>query len=332
MKTKEISPLIALSIISHPFALSSVERSEIATPPTSHRKMKYLLMPAPVIKPMGTYVGELQERWQFPSDHLPIGITYGDLHIGSWNVLDTAYMNWVLENSQGLQKSQIVDEHIYIDGKLTLRDIHVADLVSQMLTHPTHPRSILSLQECSRAFIKYLKGKLPENFKIITHHGNAVVIDQNLFDVASSNEIFGVFSETAQRSFQEIILKRKDTGELLRIFNAHLPGDPLGPARFEFAEYIYKTHNPDLQSIAMGDMNFNEIEMADAMLASFERSDFQIFSPYCTNISVAASDNPFTSKAIDHFILFSPKDAKVNAAEDVLIGLNPISQLLTSPN
>ena len=79
--------------------------------------MKHQLAAAPQFQAMGTYVGELQEKWQFPSDHLPIGMTFEDLHIASWNVLDAKYMDWVMEkDSQGLKRSMIGEEHVYIEG------------------------------------------------------------------------------------------------------------------------------------------------------------------------------------------------------------------------
>lgn len=41
------------------------------------------------------YVGKVHEKWQFPSDHLPIGATIGDFNIATWNVLNNVYLNWV---------------------------------------------------------------------------------------------------------------------------------------------------------------------------------------------------------------------------------------------
>src|SRR5262245_28568615 len=51
---------------------------------TSLRRAKHQLAMTPILQPIGTYVGELQEKWQFPSDHLPIGMTFEDHHIASW--------------------------------------------------------------------------------------------------------------------------------------------------------------------------------------------------------------------------------------------------------
>ena len=48
-------------------------------------------------------MGELHEKWQFPSDHLPVGIEVDGVKIISWNVLNNVYMEWVTtKDSQGL--------------------------------------------------------------------------------------------------------------------------------------------------------------------------------------------------------------------------------------
>ena len=107
----------------------------------------------PLSQTSRVYVGELQERWKFPSDHLPIGISIQDtttsFRVISWNVLNSAYMKWIYDNSQGLARSDLTKEDIPIkEGGLTLREQHVIDLVQSFST------DILCLQECSEIFIK----------------------------------------------------------------------------------------------------------------------------------------------------------------------------------
>jgi endonuclease/exonuclease/phosphatase family metal-dependent hydrolase len=280
---------------------------------------------------MGTYVGELQELWQFPSDHLPIAMTLDHLNFVSWNVLDAEYMSWVTEkNSQGISRSMIADEHVYINqSRLTIRDRHIVDLILQMISHPTHPRSILSLQECSKSFIEELRNRLPSQFEIISNHGNAVLLDRHAFDLIEAKEVSGVFSDAPYRSFQDISVRRRDTGQPLRLINTHLPGDPTQPGRFEFARYLASTFDPELTTIAMGDMNFDELEMEDAMKQAFPNdSSFSLYSPYCTNIS----PNVFKSKAIDHFLVYSPAKSPValNSPDQIMPGLNPIVFILNT--
>jgi endonuclease/exonuclease/phosphatase family metal-dependent hydrolase len=237
-------------------------------------------------------------------------------------------MSWVTEkDSQGLKRSMIVDEHVYIEGtNLTLRDKHVVELILQMLSSPTHPRSILTLQECNKPFLKELLARLPENYTIIASHGDAIVIDTNLYGIVSAKNVSGIFSETPSRGFQDVTLQNWLTGKKLRMLNVHLPGDPLHPARFEFAAYLSSTFDPSIATIASGDMNFNEIEMQEALDQAFanERA-FDLYSPYCTNISPFA----FTSKAIDHYMVYAPEqEVQVNSAEEVMQGLSKTLDLL----
>ncbi len=228
---------------------------------------------------------------------------FGDLHIASWNVLDSNYMDWVIErNHQGLARSIIGDEHIYIDNsELTVRDKHTARLVVEMALYTKSGKDLIALQECNDAFINELKSQLPDHFHIIQSYGEALVLNMNIFDVVDFKSVEGIFSENRKKSIQSTALRIKNSGEILHIVNAHLPGDPLKPARFEFAEYLVKfQQNHDQEVIiAMGDMNFNELEMKQ----SFENANaelWQQFSPYCTNISPYT----FVSKDIDHFFVF----------------------------
>ena len=133
-------------------------------------------------------------------------MTFDNLHFVSWNVLDAEYMSWVTEkNSQGLSRSMIADEHVYIgDSKLTVRDQHVADLILQTISHPTHPRSILSLQECSEPFITELRSRLPAHFEIISNHGEAVLMDRRRFELLEAKAVTGIFSDAPYKTLQDI--------------------------------------------------------------------------------------------------------------------------------
>src|SRR5579872_6905049 len=107
MSDSRISALLALSLISSPAAMSAAglypkaaaTSVEATSQRSSIRRMKHQLAAMPSLQPKGVYVGELQELWQFPSDHLPIGMTFDDLHFVSWNVLDAEYMSWVTEKN-----------------------------------------------------------------------------------------------------------------------------------------------------------------------------------------------------------------------------------------
>ena len=334
MKNLKISISLAMIMARAPIISEQQTQNVASTEKTTSYKasitrIKELLSQSTKLEPKGTYVGKLKERWQFPSDHLPIGITIGDTHIASWNVLDADYMSWITEkDSQGLKRSMIVDEHIYIEARnLTVREIHIIDMILQMISHRTHPKSLIALQECNKAFVKEVSLSLPEGFKIISHKGQSFIIDTKVYTILNAKAVFGVFCQTPQRGVQEIFLQNNVTGEELRLINAHLPGDPLHPARFEFTQYLAKTFDPAIPTIAMGDMNFNEFEMKQALDQAFgEEGPFILHSSYCTNITPFT----FTSKIIDHFLVYAPSQMKVkiNTAEEVITGLTPMVDLL----
>jgi hypothetical protein len=250
-------------------------------------------------------------------------------------VMNSEYFDWITTDDQGLARSLIAQEHVFIgDSKLTLRDVHNIDLILEMLEHPTHPRSLLSLQECSAPFLEELQKRLPENIKIISDSDhlkkdqNVVLYDTRALLLKEQKSVTGVFSEQPERPFQDLLFDRLDTGEQIRILNGHLPGNPEGPARDEFAAYLARTESESIATIAMGDMNFNELEMEDALRKAYpgRAPSYAVLSPYCTNIG------PYVciSKAIDHFLVRLPfsSEIKINCPEEVLSGLSEIVALL----
>jgi endonuclease/exonuclease/phosphatase family metal-dependent hydrolase len=281
---------------------------------------------------MGISVGELQEQWQFPSDHLPIGMTFENVHFASWNVLNAKSMKWVTEkNTQGLSRSLIADEHVYIeDSELTVREQHVADLILQMIAHPTHPRSILSLQECSQPFVAELRARLPAHFEVISEGDNAILLDRRLFEVVSSETVSGIFLHAPTKTLQNVTMRYLPDQQHWRLVNAHVDGDPTKPSHIQFAQYLADTFDPTLPTFAMGDMNFNELEMADALKQAFPNdAPFSLHSPYCTNISPRV----FQSKAIDHFLIYSPENVPISLSRpnEILPGLDATASLLNPP-
>jgi hypothetical protein len=286
--------------------------------------------------PRTQYVGQLQEKWQFPSDHLPIGMTIDGLNLASWNVLNSAHMRWIEENAQGLSRSQITQEHIYIDGtQLTIRDLRVIENIKSMLAHPTHPRSVISLQECSQALIQELKKQLPEEYGIVLSpaiplkNQNSVIYDKRALEYDSSRSQIqkGLFSIQPNKTVMNLCFVQKEGArQTIRVINAHLPGEPGNPAPAEFAAYVTAISTPDTITIAMGDMNFNEVEMGSAFEKSIPSGmDFNLIAPYCTNIGLN-----LYSKSIDHFFVFTQGQHEISrsSAEEVMIGLTESVHLL----
>ncbi len=338
MMVENIQILSALSVLSAPLAanpqmIAPQESVRVISPKASLRRLAAETALPPVLQPRGQYVGELQESWTFPSDHLPIGMSTEGLNVASWNVMNTAYMNWVEMNSQGLKRSALTQENIIInESGLTVRDRHNVDLILEMLFQPGKPQAVLSLQECSIAFLEELEERLPPQFKVIREREgfpkdqNALIYDRSVLDLLKNSTVVGVYSEDS-RPFQDILFDRIDGKGPLRILNAHVPGDPNGPARYEFAEYLAKTENKAILTIAMGDMNFNELEMQDALQEAYrgKRPHYTLLTPYCTNIN----PNSFVSKAIDHFLINRPAESStISQPDELLPGLQKVVDLL----
>ena len=292
------------------------------------KRLRYQLAPPPRFAPQGTYVGELQEKWAFPSDHLPIGAVLDGIKVISWNVLNPLFIGWVIDkNSQGLSRSQIAQEHIPMpNSSITIRENHI---IEELLSMIKKGQSVLSLQECGTPFLNELEARLPSGFcllreqKGIVNNQNAVIYNNQELTVLEQRAPVGVFSQTSH-SFQDILFKRKGDLGLVRIVNAHLPGDPIGPARFEFASYLKQSHQADIPTVALGDMNFNELEMQEA----FQASPFAIYTPYCTNVA----PNILVSKAIDHFIVEGFSAIAMQKPDAISPGLSRLVSLLTQEN
>jgi endonuclease/exonuclease/phosphatase family metal-dependent hydrolase len=288
------------------------------------------LLALKAVKLEGNYVGELQERWRFPSDHLPIGVTIDGFHVATWNVLNAEFMRWVEMDTQGLKNSIIMEEHVSVDDShLTVRDQHVADQIIQMIEHPTHPRSILSLQECSMPFIEELKRRLPENMKMVLC-SDASVKDQNVIIYDSQQFAYlkdesrivrdAYPSEGYGRALMDAVFQNWSTNIKYRVINAHVPGNPDLPGRLEFAKYVMSRESQDYVTMAMGDMNFELQEMNEAFRSAsldLEKTNpFEGYAAYYTNIGIDKR-----AKTIDAIFVSGGKfdsTVSVNRPQEVL--------------
>lgn len=266
------------------------------------------------------HVGELHEKWRFPSDHLPVGIEVNGVRIISWNVLNNAYIEWVTDkDSQGLNGSLISELNVVVnkDG-LTMRDVLVADMVQKMMDQG----QVVALQECSQPFLKHLQERLPSEWDIAKSF-NTNRIDQDVILYNKTQLTFqSNLSETSQsaypsvpgRPLQNAYFSNKD-GRDLRIINAHIPGDPTKPGREEFAQYVQRYHKEGSVTVALGDNNFER----DEMIAAYRKagfSDFSIHSPWKTNIDPETKE----SKGIDHLFVIGDENSRDLKSGEILVG------------
>lgn len=208
-------------------------------------------------------VGELGALWQFPSDHLPIGGSIGDIHFAMWNILSTHFLSFIEDNGQGLRDSLIKTSNIPVqEGKsLTVREQMIIDQVLQMFEHKTHPRALIALEETNDTVFQELNKIAPPNMVVIMplltdpHNRDIFIYNSDRF---SQGEIHGIKYDVAPKNvISEITLKDKQTGLEYRFIQSHVPGGPVNsPAgRKQFSEYVINEFDPEKTTIIMGDMN-----------------------------------------------------------------------------
>jgi len=282
--------------------------------------------------PSNVEIGQLGERWQFPSDHLPVGAYVDGIEMASWNVLNTAYMSWVEElNTQGLKGSLITTANQVVDGAtgLTLRDQLTVQAIVKMISHPTHPKQLISLQECGPAFLQELKNALPDHMQIVytqetpkPRNQDIVVIDTRQLKLKTELvQVDYPYACSPGRPVINLVLEKGDKS--YRLINAHLPGDPTLPGKEEFAAYV--NGFSDDVVLAMGDMNFTRDEMQSAFLnQGGQNLPFSLISSYPTNLGL-----DLKSKAIDHIYVKGTFDWDQRYPEEVMQELASTVNLLT---
>ncbi len=225
----------------------------------------------PLTNPFGSLsLPEVGARWALPSDHLPIGARIGEITVASWNVLNTKYLHYIRDNTQGLADSILTHDNRRLspNESLTVREAKVLEIVASILTKV----DLLFLQECSPLVIEELTHRRPDGWIIATGHSTS-----------STNEICALFngaritldkahSDIVERGFGRCraltpglerpimnLLFITHSGERLRVIHTHAPGHPEHPAIEELVEYVEPClTNPQEPTAIVGDLNFTE--------------------------------------------------------------------------
>lgn len=269
-------------------------------------------------KSKGRIVGALQEKWEFPSDHIPVGIVWSGIQIISWNVLNSSALGWILDKDVlGLKNSSIGRDNILSSTPgISVREAKIIEMIITM-TQTGH--DLIAIQECGIPFLRALQnGLVGSSYQIIAidkddqWDQNIVIFNIRCLEylVTDSQTVFGIFSKKPKWGIQNLVFRDRQTNCRFRVINTRLPGEPGNPAPDEFAMYL---NNQRDQTIAMGDMNITEIEM-ETVLANHQ-SKYRVIAPYCTNIE------PYTyrSKSIDHFLVSDTCKVEIMTPNQVLI-------------
>jgi hypothetical protein len=271
--------------------------------------------PIPQEKIADTYsypVGELGALWQFPSDHLPVGGTIGALHFVVWNILDTKYLQHIVDNGQGLRDSLILQTNVpFEQSGLTVRETLIVKDILAMVHHPTHSRALIALEETSKCVYLELRNALPDHMRCIPDpldeigHGDVFIFDTQLFEYVSFQS--KNYKTSRRNSYSTLTLIEKKTGLTYRFTQSHVPGGPVHsvPARQELANSIMQEFDPNAISVVMGDMNqspecFTQDFAIAAQKYGLETQPFELMPiPYPTHVNTQREaswiDNVFLS-------------------------------------
>lgn len=316
--------------------------SFISVPALSFSELSTELTQVSIEKNQPYFVGELGPAWEFPSDHLPIGLTLGSFHIAFWNNLNKDYLGHIEANTQGLKDSSILRDNVPLDldNPLTKRELTIAKLVMEMINHPTHPRSLVALQETNADLQNYLSEQIPLGWVIATPLDQPVSQDLFLYDTAVFNFISidsVLYAKTAPKSIFTLTLEEKATGKIFRFLQSHVPGGPLKSKEGgeKFSAEALRQFDPSLTIVLMGDMNqspnvIQEILTTASINAGLPSSPYNYLS-----IDYPSHMNTHTEASwIDHFFVYS-SDSVLNIKgsdnpEEVSSQLVPIAHLLNS--
>lgn len=271
-------------------------------------------------------VGELGEQWQFPSDHLPIAATVGNIHFAAWNILNTRYIYHIITDQQGLRDSLIITANLPVekDSLLTRRESIIIDQVLDMIEHPTYPRSLIALQETGTVLFEELKKRLPSHMACVTSHpddlayGDIFIYDTNIFEWISLRS--GIYEVRPRNTYMTLTVQEKENGRIFHFVQSHVPGGPgvSAHARIELAEEIMSNFDPESITVIMGDMN----RSADFFLKDFEKAAAKfglskqpfgnLWIPYATHI-----DTYRRASWIDNLFLYNAYEGvRVNVARE----------------
>lgn len=269
--------------------------------------------------PLGRCVTLPQEKWSFPTSHLPIGMFNAPLtsinpdvwSIASWNV-----------GGRVSEAKEIEIVHHVTEG---------------LLSHPTYPKSIVVFQECNASLLKWIS-QLARNCGatlIIGGDTSVIFIDPkklHLLEVTT----YPTRLSLAPCKVLDTLLQEVDTGRVFRFLHPSLAG-PYGLT--DFAEYLTRKHY-EVPTLVIGDFGANECRVDAALNKAFCRqggSPFSRHTTHCTTIRHDVLLEHDVSVATSHILFSDP--AQPTAAhgasiahfdpEMVLPGLTSFVKLLS---
>jgi hypothetical protein len=264
------------------------------------------------------FIGELDQDWNFPSDHLPIGASIGDINIAFWNILNKKYLSQIENNSQGLKDSSIMKDNFSPNSKttLTVREEKICSQIFEMISHSTHPHSLIALQETSKEILNYLTRFLPERWVIITPPDqlwsqDIFLYDSKIFDYVDHSDIR--YRKDLPKTIFSLTLREKKSNKIMKFIQSHIPEGPVdsAPGCQKFSDEVLLQFNPEIIQVLMGDMGKPPIVIEKNLNITADKLKMknQPFSSLAINYPTHIDQN-CNAEWIDNFFLYLPPHAK----------------------
>jgi endonuclease/exonuclease/phosphatase family metal-dependent hydrolase len=248
----------------------------------------------------------LHERWQFPSDHLPIGVAVrhkGEvvLRVLSWNILNTSFLHHLHRDEQGLLGSLLTGHASDPSTRdpttgLTAREAATVDLIDRILRQQQQQQDqapvAICLQECGMAVLQALRRR--QQGETLMTSSSTPIKDQEAVLVGTGNGAVKVLSYSAMRYPYESHKSLVDTrlvlpgcGLKVRLVATHAPYSGYG--REVLMNYWTDELLPALDSgqahlaLVMGDMNEESRLMVDEVAEVSPRIHVRP-PPYMTHV------------------------------------------------
>ncbi|CAE7380243.1 ANK3 [Symbiodinium sp. CCMP2592] len=304
-----------------------------------NRLGSFLHFPDPLVEP-------LHGKWDFVSDHLPVGARlcgkgtwHGkDLFVVSWNVLNHHFLEHIEKDLQGLRGSSINPA-----SKMSMKRVRqIVDAVKTMLDRQSEmPKAIVCLQGCWPELLGVLEWALRDLHFAVRRTGRelsqknqeAIIFDSKSMELnEDAFKIFQPYRDSTDKAVAVASFKLRDDGgdaNQLRIVTTHLPDIPYGPARKEFCNCMEQLEDvARIPTFLLASLSFSD-QVIEAWLRHKFRMDNVKFAeiPYPTTIHQAT----LLPKRIDGIASVSPEatwEVRALEADEVLPGLQQHVDLL----
>lgn len=209
-------------------------------------------------------------HWNYPSDHLPVGIAASGnsltspLSFTSWNILNSLWIKYIEEQNADGIKDYLIQLHKtpYRNTSYTEREWSVNAIIQKMLHAQKDEGNtpLLVLQEVSIQMKSLIQEGLHPCFAILETDRDyndlgLIIYDKTALQLESYESIHGIYSNDQDNYIQDALFRFEESGFPFRVIQTHVPGGPHSRGLEEFADYLTTTFMPHITHFVAGDMN-----------------------------------------------------------------------------